>query len=70
VLEERKSDCAYCASRNYGPGSEKLSDLQPALLEQESAISNVEVQAENQRARRSKRFARSVGKKPSLLVKD
>ena len=46
VLEER---LRLRRIEKYGPGSEKLSNLQLELLEQEPSVSNAEVQAESQR---------------------
>jgi len=37
-------------NREYGPGSEKLSDAQLELLELEPGVSSAEVQAESERA--------------------
>jgi transposase len=47
VLEER---LRLIRIEKYGPGSEKLSDLQLELLELEPGVSSLEVQAESQRA--------------------
>lgn len=47
VLEER---LRLQRIKKYGPGSEKLSDAQLELLEREPGVSNVEVQAESERA--------------------
>jgi hypothetical protein len=43
----------------YGPGSEKLSNLQLQLLEEEPGVSNQEVQAESERETLPARFAQS-----------
>jgi transposase len=63
VLEER---LRLVRIEKYGPGSEKLSDLQLELLEQEPGVSNVEVKAESQReaVSRSAGRQRSTGKHP------
>ncbi|MEK7403882.1 MAG: transposase, partial [Acidobacteriota bacterium] len=46
VLEER---LGWDRIKKYGPGSEKLSDAQLALLELEPGVSHAEVQAESER---------------------
>ena len=59
VLEERLRQQRIA---RYGPGSEKLSNLQLDLLEEEPAVSRDEVQAESERepiARRLPHPARS-----------
>ena len=63
MLEER---LRLVRIEKYGPGSEKLSDLQLELLEQEPGVSNVEVEAESQReaVSRSAGRQRSTGKHP------
>jgi transposase len=63
VLEER---LRLVRIEKYGPGSEKLSDLQLELLEQEPGVSRLEVEAESQRdpVSRSSGSSRSHGKHP------
>ena len=46
-----KSGCVGSESTKYGPGSEKLSNLQLELLDLEPGVSNVEVAAESERER-------------------
>jgi hypothetical protein len=51
----------------YGPGSEKLSDEQLALLELEPGVSQAEVQPRLNERNSSCRFAKQL-KRPSILV--
>jgi len=48
-IEALKEQLRLQRIKKYGPGSEKLSDAQLALLELEPGVSNVEVQAESER---------------------
>lgn len=63
VLEER---LRLVRIERYGRGSEKLSDLQLELLEQEPGVSNLEVEGESQRepVSRSSGRQRSTAKHP------
>jgi len=48
-IQDLKEQLRLERIRKYGPGSEKLSDAQLALLELEPGVSNVEVRAESVR---------------------
>ena len=48
-IQDLKEQLRLERIKKYGPGSEKLSDAQLALLELEPGVSNVEVQAESVR---------------------
>src|ERR1019366_4608149 len=48
-IEALKEQLRLQRIKKYGPGSEKLSDAQLALLELEPGVSNVEVRAESAR---------------------
>ena len=50
----------------YGPGSEKLSDEQLALLELEPGVSQAEVEAESERANLGYRFVEPVRRLSTL----